>query len=216
MFTTATAVLHSPSAHLRGKLSVLPAENKLSSNTQSIQMKLKELVVKQAISAPGVYLLALVTDNISSNPFHFSLQEFKNVKAGESLDLGPGGLVLYSNQNGLIPAYLHFRILVMSSQDATRDFSKLLHRLSRHEDMTLLAGEIHDLTELTPGNLKVFSQVSEKILLLASRILKNQKDEQLLQVIGSYDNAFDELGSTYGAVLLGNQQASLRLEVTVA
>lgn len=216
MFSSAQAVLYSPSAHKRVGLSSLPATNNIPENTNIIRMKIKELDIHSADDELGeIYLLTFVVDDVSSNPFSINAMSFTDVKNLDILPLGVDGFEIYTTDNGLIPGYLHFRICLMESSVAGRDFTKLISKLVSQQEFAEFANMLSKASNNSAADLKIFSQVAENALQFIGQSLKSQKDVQMLQIIGSYDNAFDALGSKYGSVQLGNKNASVKIAVEV-
>ena len=217
MFSSASAVLHSPSAHKRLGLDSLPATNNIHGVTNTIRMKIKSAkILSTAEKKKEIYLLSLVIDDVSNNPFSLNALALNNISCNEEIPLGETGLEIYSNDNGIIPGYIHFRVCVMESNLPDRDFQKLLTKIMKQTELAQYAGMLNSVTPNAVADLKIFTQVAEQTLQFMGKIIKSEKDIQLLQVIGSYDNAFDALGYKYGLTELGNKNAAIKMAVEVS
>lgn len=187
----------------------------LSPAIQHVRMTLKEVFVFDNRD-PGkgdIYLVTLVTDGIAAEPMRLEVKTFNDVSDGEALQFGPAGLAMYRNEPGKLPRYLDYRILVAESDQELRDAGAVLDEVRNDGTYKSFRDGLLKLTGAAAPAIALATSAADFTMGLVARVLKMNRDDQLMYVAGSFDDAFDDLGTTLGPIPHKNSYARVTYQV---
>ncbi len=203
-------IVYRPSAALReavirGTLpeKVMPSMRsaELDPDVTRVLMSLRDVTVidNRDVGRGDVYVVTLVTDNISPEPMALSVKSFADVEDGAPLTLGPSGIAMYRNPAPQVPEFLDFRILVMESDQELRDAGGVIAEVTADPTYASFRDNLLKVGGVAP-TAALATAAGDFVLGLVGRILKMNRDDQLIYVAGSFDAAFDDLGTTLGDI----------------
>ena len=167
-----------------------------------VLMSLRNVTVMDVrdVGRGDVYVAAVVIDNVSPEPIGMSIKTFQDVADGESLNLGPSGIAMYRNPVPKVPEFLDYRILVAESDQELRDAGALISEVTADSTFKSFRDGLLAVGGAAPA-VALAGAAGDFVLSLLARILKMNRDDQLIYVAGSFDAAFDDLGTTLGDIV---------------
>jgi hypothetical protein len=224
MYIPEPDVIYSPSEQVRNLMTFgeLPARvsNTLRAmaidpSVTDIRMSLKEVFIKDTRD-PGkgdIYLVTLVTDNLSPEPFTITIKTFEDIHDEEGLPIGPGGLAIYRNEPGKIPRFLDYRILIVESDQEIRQAGDVLEQVKEDEQYKSFRDSLSAMAGISQPATALITVAADFIMGLVARILRMNRDDQIIYVAGSFDDKFDDLGVKYGLVAHKNHYGKVTYQV---
>ena len=182
---------------------------------ENVRMSLKEVyVIDNRDPGKGdIYLVTIVTDNLSPEPFGLTIKTFEDIHDKEALQIGPGGLAIYRNPAERIPRFLDYRILVVESDQELREAGKVLDEIRQDDTYKSFRDSLLAAASVSQPATALIVAASDFFVGLVARVLKMNKDDQLIYIAGSFDDAFDDLGVRYGLVAHKNAYAKVSYQV---
>lgn len=204
-------VIYSPSEHVRklisfGELPVRVSNTlramSLDPSVTDIRMSLKEVYIKDTRD-PGkgdIYLVTVVTDNLSPEPFTITIKTFEDVHDEEGLQIGPGGLAIYRNEAGKVPRFLDYRILVAESDQEIRQAVDVLEQITSDDQYKSFRDSLVAIAGVSGPATALITVAADFVMGLVAKVLRMNRDDQIIYIAGSFDDKFDDLGVKYGPV----------------
>lgn len=205
-------VVFEPSAALRREvLAGTIAARSLPQPVEAVRLVLQDVHIKRhgELNRAEVQLVTIVTDGISAEPIQLCSETFEGVKKWSHLPLGEGGITLYRTQAPRIPQYLDYRILLTELDGDLRAIGALLDEVRQDEQFHAARAALLAAAAIAAPPAALITATSDLALNLVARLLKANRDDQLLLVRGSFDNAFDNLGTTFGPITKGTDRAAV-------
>lgn len=190
---------------------VMSALKSLEPTIQNVRMSLKRVHIIDPRD-PGrgdIYFVTVVSDGVSSEPIKIEVKTFKDIAAGEDLQIGPAGLTVYRNEPGKIPRFIDYRIEVMESDSEFRDAGAILDEIRKDDTYKSLSDSLIAISGVTVPPASMITSVVDGVMAIVARALKSNKDDQLIYIAGSVDNAFDDLGTKFGDIRHRTDYASV-------
>lgn len=209
-------VVFEPSAAMRREVmaGTLVARS-LPPTVEAVRLVLQDVYVKRhgELNRAEVQVVTVVTDGISAEPIQLCSETFEGVKKWSHLTLGEGGITLYRTDAQRIPQYLDYRILITELDGDIRAIGAMLDEVRQDEQFNAARTALLAAAAVAAPPAALITATSDLALNLLARVLKANKDDQLLLVRGSFDNAFDDLGTTLGPITKGNERADITYQV---
>jgi len=103
-------------------------------NIKNVRITIKEIFLKKKgeISKAEVYFYSVVTDHL--RPVELKSDLYEKIGRREYLPIGPSGVVIYRNKEGELPKYLDIRIVVMESDEKSRNIAKDLEEVKKSDE----------------------------------------------------------------------------------
>ncbi|UOQ73567.1 hypothetical protein [Hymenobacter cellulosilyticus] len=205
-------VVFEPSLGLRREVMAGTLEgHRLPPSVSNVRLSLKDVHIKRhgELGRAEVQVVTVVTDGISQEPIQLFSEVFENVQKWSHLPLGEGGVTLYRTDAQQIPAFLDYRILLTELDEDIRSVGNLLDAVRQDEQFAAARQALLAAAAVAAPPAALISASSDLVMNLVARVLKANKDDQMLLVRGSFDNAFDGLGTKYGTITKGNRQAAV-------
>ncbi|TGE26445.1 hypothetical protein [Hymenobacter metallicola] len=212
-------VVFDPSAGLRREVLAGTLEAaRLPQSVSNVRLSLQDIHIKRhgELGRAEVQVVTIVTDGISQEPIQLFSEVYENVQKWTHLPLGAGGVTLYRTDAQQIPAYLDYRILLTELDEDIRAIGTLLDEVRRDAQFEAARQALLAAAAIAAPPAALITASSDLALNIVARLLKANKDDQLLLVRGSFDNAFDGLGTKYGPVTKGNRQAAVTYQAEAA
>jgi hypothetical protein len=190
----------------------------LDPSIRNVRMSLKEVfVIDNRDPGKGdIYLVTLVTDSIGAEPMKLEVKTFNDIRDAEALQIGPTGLAIYRNEPGKLPRYLDYRIMVAESDQELRDAGAVLDDVRNDATFKSFRDNLLKVTGATAPTIALATAAADFTMGLVARILKMNRDDQLIYIAGSFDDAFDDLGVKLGLVAHKNSYAKVTYQVEAA
>lgn len=217
-------IIHRPSEALRlaavvGTATGAPGARPraLAPSLRHLRMSLKDVLVvdNRDLGRGDVYLVTLVTDNIGPDPMEMSVKTFADIAKNQHLTLGPAGLAMY-RRSAPLPSFIDYRILVAESDQELRDAGAILDDVRADATFKSFRDALVKVTGATAPSAALATAAADFTMQLVARILKANRDDQLMYVAGSFDDAFDNLGVPLGVVTHRNTFAEVKYVVEAA
>lgn len=213
-----------PSANLRNDLPVdLSAKKyrnfegyKEIAIEQLTQFSIKEVMITQTkmpVTQSAVFLVTVVTDNMSAEPVKLRIESFKNVNCDQPLPLNSSGVVAYSNAADAKPTFLDYRILVIEAEADKLDVKTIYKKVISDPKYISVRDILVNVAKVAPPSSCLIAVASDIILNLAAKIIREVENNPLIYVRGSFDKKIDEMGTKYGIISQQNGQASVKYQV---
>jgi hypothetical protein len=185
------------------------------STAKLAQLSVKEVLISKmkTPATQAVFLITVVTDNLSNEPIKLRIESFKNVHNDYSLPLQPAGMVAYCHSPEAAPTFLDYRILVIESTEATPDIRTIYQRVLNDTKYINIRNIMLNVVKVAPPTPCLMAVASDIILNLAARIIKESENKQLLYVRGTFDKQVDGMGTRYGLIAQSNDFASVKYQV---
>lgn len=212
-------VVFEPSAGLQREVLAGTLEMRsLPASVSNVRLSLKDIYIKRhgELGRAEVQVVTVVTDGISQEPIQLFSEVFENVQRWSHLPLGEGGVTLYRTNAQQIPAFLDYRILLTELDEDIRNVGGLLDEVRRDGQFAAAREALLAAAAVAAPPAALITASSDLALNIVARLLKANKDDQLLLVRGSFDNAFDGLGTKYGAITKGNRSAGVTYQAEAA
>jgi len=227
MYTPIPDIIYRPSGELERMLTtnIMPSKAAKALNALSLDPKIKdvEMRLKEVFifdnRDPGkgdIYLITVVTDNLASEPFTFQVKTFEDVSDNEALQIGPAGLSIYMNPQGKIPRFLDYRILVMESDHEIRKASDILNDIRNNDQFKTVRDNLIAMAVTEQPTVTLITAAADLLIELISQILIMNKDDQIIYIVGSFNNNIDDLGVKYGPIAHKNKYARVKYQVVAA
>lgn len=223
-FTLVPDVVHRPSERQRqaAALGVGPqppdaGTRALAPSVSQVRMSLKDVLVSDPrdIGRGDIYLVTLVADNVGPEPIEMAVRTFHDIRKGERLQLGPAGLAMY-RRTAPLPAFIDYRILVAESDQGLRDAGGILDEVRADETFKSFRDSLLKVTGATAPTIALATAAADFTMNLVARILKANRDDQLIYIAGSFDDAFDDLGVPEGLITHRNDFVAVQYQVEAA
>lgn len=213
-------VVFAPSSALRqartlGQLNDL----RLPTTTTQVLLSLRRVFIKRKsdLLGPGeVQLLSVVADGVSAEPIQMSSQVFEGVRRKTELPLGPGGLALYRTTAGQIPEFLDYRILVLELDEDVRQAGAVLDAVRQDAQYLQFRDALLAAAAVAAPPTALITAATDFAFNTLARLLRADRDDQLLLVQGSFSNTFDDLGTRYGLITQSSRSAEISYDVQAA
>lgn len=205
-------VVFEPSSEMRREVMAGPIEaRRLPPTVQAVRVVLQDVHVKRhgELNRAEVQVVTIVTDGISADPIQLCSETFEGVKKWSHLPLGAGGVTLYRTNAQRIPEYLDYRILVTELDGDVRAIGTMLDEVRQDEQFKTARTALLAAAAVAAPPAAPITATSDLVLNVVARFLKANKDDQLVLVRGSFDNAFDGLGTQFGPITKGNERAAI-------
>jgi hypothetical protein len=217
-------VIYSPSEQVRNLMAFgeLPARvsntlraMSIDPSVTDVRMSLKEVYIKDTrdLGRGDIYLVTVVTDNISPEPFTITIKTFEDIHDEEGLQIGPGGLAIYRNEPGKIPRFLDYRIMVVESDQEIRQAGDVLEQIKDDEQYLSFRDSLSAMAGVPQPATALITVAADFVMGLIARVLRMNRDDQIIYVAGSFDDKFDDLGVKYGLVSHKNQYGKVTYQV---
>ncbi len=190
---------------------------KVDPNITDIEMRLKNVfIIDNRDPGKGdIYIVTLVTDNVSKEPFSLNIKTFEDIHDNEALQIAPGGLTIYRNPANTLPRYLDFRILVMESDQEMRDAGSLISEITSSEQFKSVRDGIIGMVVSTNPATALITAGADIVIGLISTILKMNRDDQIIYIVGSFNDKIDHWGVDYGPINQKNTYSKVSYQVLV-
>jgi len=180
------------------------------SSLKNVRMSLKSVLVKnnhKILPNARIYIITIVTDDISSNPLCINSHLFEGIGDGDYLPLGPVGLDIYRSPRDKLPFFLDYRIMVMKSDKVKREIGELICGIQDDTAYKSLFSEVLKLLAASDPKSAVIIKAANIVMEIIGKKLKMAKDDQLIYIAGSlvqsdYDFKEYTVPSRYAEVLL--------------
>lgn len=143
------------------------------------------------------------------------MRTFEDIADGQRLPLGPAGVAMY-RRSAPLPAFLDYRILVAESDQELRDAGTILDEVRNDETFRSFRDSLLAVTGATVPAMTLATAAADFAMNLIARILKANRDDQLIYVAGSFDAAFDDLGVPEGLIAHRNDFVEVKYQVEAA
>jgi hypothetical protein len=224
MYIPEPDVIYSPSEQVRNLMAFgeLPARvsnalraMSIDPSVTDIRMSLKEVYIKNTrdLGKGDVYLVTVVTDNLSPEPFTITIKTFEDIHNEEGLQIGPGGLAIYRNELGKVPRFLDYRILVVESDQEIRQAGEVLEQVKEDEQYKSFRDSLSAMAGVSQPATALITVAADFVMGLIAMVLRMNRDDQIIYVAGSFDDKFDDLGVKYGLVTHKNQYGKVTYQV---
>jgi hypothetical protein len=189
----------------------------LDPTMQQIRMSLKDVLVidNRDVGRGDVYVVTLVADDIGPEPIEMAVRTFQDVRKGLRLQIGPTGLAMYRRSRPL-PSYLDYRVLVAESDQGLRDAGAILEEVRADTTYVTFRDSLVKVAGASAPAAALATAAADFTMQLVARILKSNRDDQLIYIAGSFDDAFDDLGVPQGLVTHRNEYAEVKYQVEAA
>jgi hypothetical protein len=190
----------------------------LDPSITDVEMRLKEVFIFDNRD-PGkgdIYLVTVVADNLSVEPFTIEIKVFEDIHDNEALPLGPAGLTIYRNPQGQTPRFLDYRILVMESDQEIRQAGDVLNEIRNNDQFKEVRGNLIAMAATGKPTVALITAAADLVIGLIAQILKMNRDDQIIYVAGSFNDKIDDLGVKYGLITHKNAYARLAYQVHAA
>lgn len=198
-----------------GQLANLP----LPATTTQVQLSLRRVFVKRKsdLLGPGeIQVISVVTDGVSTEPIQLHSVVFEGIRRKTELPLGPGGLTLYRTSNGKVPEFLDYRILIVELDEDVRQAGAILDAVRQDVQFDQFRTALLTAATVAAPPAALVTAATDLTLNVLTRLLKADKDDQLLLVQGSFSNTFDALGTRYGLINQRSRSAEISYEMQAA
>jgi hypothetical protein len=192
---------------------------RLPATTTQVLMSLRRVFIKRKsdLFGPGeVQLISIITDGVSTEPIQLHSEVYEGVKRKTELSIGPGGLALYRTTDGKVPEFLDYRILVMELDGDVRHAGEILDTVRQDDQFKQFRTALLAAAAVAAPPAALITAATDFTLNMLARLLKANKDDQLLLVQGSFSNTFDDLGTKYGLITQSSRSAEISYEVQAA
>lgn len=195
------------------------ASLRLPATTTQVLMSLRRVFIKRKsdLLGPGeIQIISIVTDGVSAEPIQLHTEVFEGIRRKTELPLGPGGLALYRTSDGKVPEFLDYRILIMELDDDVRRAGEILDAVRQDTQFDQFRAALLTAAAVAAPPAALITAATDLTLNILTRLLKADRDDQLLLVQGSFSNTFDDLGTRYGVINQSSRNAEISYEVQVA
>ena len=184
---------------------------------QHIRMSLKDVLVidNRDVGRGDIYVVTLVADSIGPEPIEMAVKTFQDVRKGQRLQIGPTGMSMYRRSRPL-PIFLDYRVLVAESDQGLRDAGAIIDEVRADGTYISFRDSLVKVAAASAPAAALATAAADFTMQLVARILKSNRDDQLIYVAGSFDDAFDDLGVPQGLVTHRNEYAEVKYQVEVA
>lgn len=165
-------------------------------NMTDVEMRLDRVVIydKRDIGRGDVAILAVTADDLAEEPFTLKAQTFENVRNSQELALGGTGLTIYRNEpRGKLPRFLEFRILLVELDQEIRDLGKWLDEVRKSDEYGKARDALIAVLSLTTAGAGALAAGVDLLVQLVAARMKANRDDQLIFIAGSYNQAIDGL-----------------------
>ena len=195
------------------------ASLRLPATTTEVLMSLRRVFIKRKsdLLGPGeIQIISVVTDGVSAEPIQLHSEVFEGIRRKTELPLGPGGLALYRTSQGKVPEFLDYRILIVELDEDVRQAGAVLDAVRQDTQFEQFKAALLTAAAVAAPPAALISAATDLTLNIITRLLKADKNDQLLLVQGSFSNTFDDLGTRYGLINQSSRSAEISYEVQVA
>ena len=161
--------------------------------SSQILMDLLNVYIKnnREVGRAEIYLCTVVVDSLGTDPFVTKVSEFTGIKDRQALPIDPeNGLTLYRSNK--VPDFLDYRILVAESDEDVRNAGEVIADLVNTDQYKSFRDAILGVTAFGQPQIALISAAADFLVNTISKILKMNKDDQLIYVAGSFDRQFDQ------------------------
>ncbi len=156
--------------------------------------QVKILNKMELVGKAEVLVAWVIADDTSDNPIQMgNTKIFEKLKKNDSLKFGPTGLSIYQNQNGKIPKYIRYSLLVIESDERVRKFGERLESIRSSQAFKTATKSIIATTALAAAPVAAVTAGVDLVLKLLAKGMSMNKDDQMILIEGSYNRLFDDL-----------------------
>jgi len=190
----------------------------LDSSITDVEMRLKEVfIIDNRDPGKGdIYITTVVTDSLAPEPFRIEIKSFEDISSNTELQLGPGGFTIYRNPEGSIPRFLDYRILVMESDHKIRTAGEVLDEIRNNNQFKTLRDNLIAMATTGQPTTALVTAASDLVLGLLAKTLKMNRDDQIIYIVGSFNDKIDDLGTVYGLIPHKNNYGRVAYQVLAA
>ncbi|MFA5063135.1 MAG: hypothetical protein WC578_03605 [Candidatus Omnitrophota bacterium] len=155
---------------------------------KNVRMSLKSVLIKKnhkILPNAKIYIITIVTDDISSKPLCINSHPFEGIGDGDYLPLGPAGLDIYRSPKDKLPSFLDYRIMVMKSDKVKREIGELICGIQDDTAYKSLFSEIVKLLAASDPKSAFIIKAANIAMEIIGKKLKMAKDDQLIYIDGS-------------------------------
>lgn len=190
----------------------------LDPSINDVEMRLKEVFIFNNRD-PGkgdIYLVTVLADGLATEPFTLGIKTFEDIHDNEALQLGPAGLTIYRNPQGNIPRFLDYRILVMESDQKIRQAGEVLSEIRSNDQFKVVRDNLIAMAATAQPTAALITAATDLVVGLIAQILKMNRDDQIIYIVGSFNDKIDDLGVKYGLIPHKNVYARVAYQVLAA
>ena len=191
----------------------------LDPSITDIEMRIKQVRIlnnQEFIGTGDIYIVVVAVDDLSKKPITMQVKTFEGVRNNDELTLGPAGLAVYRNPKGQIPRFLDYRLIVMESDQEKRDFGKLLADVEADTQFKSVRDGLIAMATATQPAAALVIAAADTIVNVISRVLKADRDDQVIYIAGSFNDKIDDLGVKLGPITQKNRNAIVTYQVMSA
>lgn len=182
---------------------------------KDVEIRLKEVfIIDNRDPGDGdIYLVCVALDNVNPEPFVLEVKTFESVPDKSKLTIAPGGLAIYRNPPGKIPRFIDFRILIMESDQELRDAGNFISEVREDKGYKDIVDGIKSAVAVSNPVASVFLTAADLLINIIAKLLRMNKDDQIMYLPGYFNDTFDDLGLKYSPFSLENPYAKIHCEV---
>lgn len=227
MYIPKPDIVYRPSGDIEGMLMIDAMPSKaaaalralsLDPSITDVEMRLKEVFIFDNRD-PGkgdIYLVTVVADNLATESFTLEIKTFEDIHDKEALHLGPAGLTIYRNPQDNIPRFLDYRILVMESDQEIRQAGEVLSEIRSNDQFKAVRDNLIAMAATVQPTAALITAATDLVVGLIAQILKMNQDDQIIYIVGSFNDKIDDLGVKYGLIAQKNVYARVAYQVLAA
>jgi len=160
-----------------------------------------------------VYPIIMVVSDASDSPYEFKfLSVFNDVKDLDTLTIDHG-LDVARNYSGKIPRFFDIHVVLMKSNERTRDIAKAIQEAINSETGKALQTTITTAINAANPIAGVIVSAATSLLSLITGILSKEKDEQIFYGVASFEDDPDNLGIGSQRMMTDKKNATIIYEV---
>lgn len=190
----------------------------LDASITDVEMRLREVFVID-VRDPGkgdIYVVTVVADDLGQEPLTLSIKTFEDIPDRTALPLAPQGVTVYRNPKDRIPRFLDYRILVMESDHEIRQVGEALSEIQTNDQFKIVRENLVAVATSAQPAAALITAGTDLVVGLIAQILKMNKDDQIIYIVGSFNDKIDDLGVKYGPIAQKNAYARVAYQVLAA
>lgn len=157
-----------------------------------------------------------MTDSLAPEPLTLEIKTFEDIHDNEALQGGPAGLTMYRNPQGKIPRFLDYRIMVMESDQEIRRAGEVLNEIRNNDQFKAVLDNLIAMAAVGQPTVALITAAIDLVVGLIAQILKMNEDDQIIYIVGSFNDKIDDLGVKYGPIAHKNEYARVSYQVLAA
>lgn len=224
MYIPKPDIVYRPSGEIESMLAIdiMPSKAAVSLKALSLDPSITDVVMRLKdvfifnVRDPGkgdIYLVTVVADNLATKPFTLGVKTFEDIHDNEALQLGPAGVTIYMNPEGIIPRFLDYRIMVMESDQEIRKVGEILSEIESNDQFKAVRDNLIAMAAAAQPTAALITTATDLVVGLIAQILKMNRDDQIIYIVGSFNDKIDDLGVKYGLIAQKNVYARVAYQV---